>query len=66
MSNPWSLSKGPHRAYCFIVAHPLGAEIRVEVDGGLRRNHICATVDAALTLAATWREQMTLEGWTLI
>jgi hypothetical protein len=66
LSNPWSLTKDERSAYCFIVAHPEGAEIRVEVDGDLRRKHVCGTVDAALKLAAEWREQMLQHGWTPI
>ena len=64
LSNPWSLTKGKRCAYCFIVAHPEGAEIRVEADGHLLHKHVCGTVEGALKLAADWREQMTQHGWT--
>jgi hypothetical protein len=63
MSNLWALTKDGRSAFCFIVAHLEGAEVRLEVDGGLLRKQVCGTVDAALKLATTWREQMVLEGW---
>ncbi|HEX2339868.1 MAG TPA: hypothetical protein VHI98_05250 [Vicinamibacterales bacterium] len=65
MSNLWALTKDGRSAFCFIVAHLEGAEVRLEVDGGLFRKQVCGTVDAALKLATAWREQMVLEGWAL-
>ena len=62
------MKKG-HRVVCKIHAHPLGVEVRVDLDGELHRSEVirCAVPVRTLpayvpTFVVDWREQWTAKG----
>jgi hypothetical protein len=68
----WTLQKNGHHAECRVVEHQLGVEPRVLVDGDLRRSEVVRhprmmqdpVPQVAVILAADWRQQWIMKGWT--
>ena len=50
----WTLAKHARQAVCEGVAHPLGTEVTVSVNGELIRGEVARTADQARTLASQW------------
>jgi hypothetical protein len=70
LSTAWTLTKKGHRAVCTIHAHPLGVEVRLDLDGELHRSEVirCAVPVRelpahVLTFVADWREKWVATGW---
>lgn len=62
----WTLTKDSREASCVLVGHPIGMEVRVSVDGDLKRSQAFRSGDGAeaLGLADEWRRQLQEKGWT--
>lgn len=59
----WTLRKDRREAACVLVGHPLGAEIRVSVDGELQRSQAFRNGADAIALADEWRGAFEAKGW---
>ena len=59
----WTLRKGARTAACVLVGHPIGSELRVSVDGDLRRSEAFRNGTEAVTTADDWRAQFEAKGW---
>jgi hypothetical protein len=59
----WRLSKGDHVAVCTLATHPLGAELRVSVDGELHRSEATRVGLSLADLAREWRASFQSKGW---
>lgn len=59
----WLLTKGTKTAACWQSLHPLGLELRLEVDYELRRTRVARTVDEARSRSGVWRALMLTKGW---
>jgi hypothetical protein len=60
----WRLTKGRHTATCDLFTHPLGGELRVEVDGDFQRSEAGRDGLALIDLAMEWKQQFVSKGWT--
>jgi hypothetical protein len=52
-------------AVCELFTHPIGGELRLDVDGEMSRTEAGRDGKALLDLALTWGEQFKAKGWTL-
>lgn len=59
----WSLCKGDHVAVCSLATHPLGAQLRVGVDGELHRSEATRVGLSLGDLAREWRSSFQAKGW---
>jgi len=59
----WKLTKGSRVAVCTLSNHPIGAEIRCDVDGDLRQSQAGRDGLALLDLANEWKRQFQKKGW---
>lgn len=60
----WTLHKGAHVTTCDLWNHPIGAEVRVDIDGDLLLSEASRDVLALVTGAVAWRAQFEVKGWT--
>jgi len=60
----WRLSKGSHATVCELWTHPVGAEIRVTVDGEWHRSQAERDPLKLFDLSNEWRESFVRKGWT--
>jgi hypothetical protein len=58
-----ALLKGRHDAACERWTYPVGAEIRVSVDGEFRRSQAAHDPLTLFDLANTWRAQFAEKEW---
>jgi len=65
IDNMWTLRKGEHSATCTLWTHPIGAEIRVTVDGEWHRSQAERDPLKLFDLSNEWRESFVGKGWTL-
>lgn len=70
LATAWTLTKYGHRAVCTIHAHPLGVEVRLDLDGELHRSEMrrCALPVRelpadVLMFVADWRNKWAAKGW---
>jgi hypothetical protein len=59
----WTLRKGERVASCRLWTHPLGGEVRLEVDGLWCRGETHREGLALLDVAMAWRSQFEGKGW---
>jgi hypothetical protein len=59
----WILRKGTHEAICALWTHPIGGEIRIEVDGELLRSQAGRNGTSLMDLAFEWKSQFVMKGW---
>ena len=63
----WQLRKekptGPIHAICIAWTHPLGYELRLDVDGSLIRSRVARSNDEILTAQEEWRAAMMEKCW---
>jgi hypothetical protein len=59
----WRLTKPGKVAVCELFNHPLGWELRVNVNDDLVRSEVFRDGDLCLTAAAAWRTTFTSKGW---
>jgi hypothetical protein len=59
----WQLVKGMRRAECFVDMHPMGWEVRWDVDGEMIRTEVAKTQEAMLALVNSTEAAFKLKGW---
>jgi hypothetical protein len=64
LTDVWRLHKGDRQALCTLSTHPIGGEIRVEVNGELLRSQAGRKGTELMDLAFEWKSQFVLKGWT--
>ena len=60
----WRLHKGKKQAVCELWTHPIGAELRVEVDGEFVRTEASRDMLALVDRSFEWEKQFQDKGWT--
>jgi hypothetical protein len=63
-ANVWRLTKGTHVAVCAFWTHPIGGEVRVEVDGELMNSEAHRDGVVLFELSEQWRTQFQQKGWS--
>jgi hypothetical protein len=70
LGDGWQLRKegrsGLSHAVCRLWSHPLGYELRLEVDGSLIRSQVAKSDDEILTAQQEWRAAMVEKGVAMI
>lgn len=59
----WTLRHGRHTAVCWQRLHPLGLELRLDVNRDTMRSAVARTVDEARTASDEMRNAMLARGW---
>lgn len=59
----WTLRRATLAARCALIAWPEGWEVRVLIDGDIRKTERCDRGDGAFALAARWKRRMLERGW---
>lgn len=59
----WELRKGSRVARCDLWRHPLGWELRCDVDGETRQTAVQRRRDTAEDLAHDWQAAFNGKGW---
>lgn len=57
------MAKDEHRAVCELWSHQFGWELKLLVDGELRRSQVCREQDIVFATFEGWREAMNEKGW---
>jgi hypothetical protein len=71
MTTAWTLEKQSHNVVCTIHAHPLGVELRVDLDGEPHRFEVirvapaCPLPARVIDVVVGWWEKWTSKGWTV-
>lgn len=60
----WRLRKGSWKAECTLWTHPIGAEVRVSVEGELLRCQAGRDRVALIDLGRVWNRRFVQKGWT--
>ena len=60
----WKLTKGTRVAICTLWNHPIGAEIRCDVDDEMHQTKASRAVGELLDAAHEWRKSFEAKGWT--
>jgi hypothetical protein len=60
----WTLIRGESSARCVLLAHAVGLELRVVMDGSVLRTEQCERHDQAFELAERCRDRMLDRGWS--
>jgi len=60
----WVLHKGPRTAVLWQSLHPLGLELRLDVDGEMVRTRVEKTVHQAREATVQMRAAMVGKGWS--
>jgi len=60
----WRLTKGRRVAVCWQRVHPLGLELRLDVNGDTMRTTVERTEQAAREQSAYMRQAMLDKGWS--
>jgi hypothetical protein len=64
VADVWRLTEGDRTAVCSFWTHPIGGEIRLDVDGEMSRTEAGRDGNALLDVALDWREQFEGKGWS--
>ena len=59
----WKLTKDASVAVCTLWNHPIGAEIRCDVDDEMRQTKAARTVGELLDMSHEWRKAFEAKGW---
>jgi hypothetical protein len=59
----WRRTKGAHTETCALFTHPIGGEIRLDVDGERSRTEEGRNGMALVDLALEWKAQFQKKGW---
>lgn len=59
----WTLRHGRHTAVCWQRLHPLGLELRLDVNRDTMRTAVVKTVEEARAASAQMRDAMQAKGW---
>lgn len=60
----WTMRHGRHVAVCWETLHPLGLELRLDVNGDTMRTAVAKTVAEAREASVHMREALIAKGWT--
>ena len=60
----WSMTHGRHTAVCVQRLHPLGLELRLDVNGDTMRSAVATSVAEAQEASEKMREALRAKGWT--
>jgi hypothetical protein len=60
----WTLKIGLRKATCVLVSHPLGAEMRCDVDGEMFGTQVGRNLNELLDASDRWRKAFTEKGWS--
>ena len=61
----WRLTKGRREAICVLWNHPVGAEMRLDVDGEMMQRKASRDYGELLDAADAWRKAFKEKGWDL-
>jgi hypothetical protein len=61
----WRLTKGSRAVVCDIWTHPLGGELRCEVDGEMFGTRASRVLSDLLDASDEWRKASEAKGWTV-
>jgi hypothetical protein len=64
ISDFWTLTKGTRQAVCVLWNHPIGAEIRCDVDGEMVQTKASRDLGELLNASDEWRKAFEAKGWT--
>ena len=64
MGELWKLTKGSRVVVCSLWNHPIGAEVRCDVDGDMRQTKAGRDLVALLDESDKWKTQFQEKGWT--
>jgi hypothetical protein len=59
----WRLTKANHVAVCTLFTHPIGWEIRCDVDGDMRQTQAGRGLVALLDESDKWKQAFLEKGW---
>ena len=59
----WTLFLAPRAARCALIAWSDGWEVRIVIDGEIRKSQRCARGEGAFAIAARWKDRMVERGW---
>jgi hypothetical protein len=60
----WKLTKGSRAVVCDIYTHPLGGELRCDVDGEMFGTRASRNLNDLLDASDAWRKAFEAKGWT--
>jgi hypothetical protein len=60
----WILRKGTHTAVCVLWNHPIGAEMRLDIDGEMKETKAGRGLTELLDAADVWKAAFIEKGWT--
>jgi hypothetical protein len=60
----WILRKGTRGAGCTLWNHPLGWEMRCDVDGQMYQTKASRDINEVSDAAVQWRKAFEAKGWT--
>ena len=63
VGNWWTLKKGSRTVVCDIYTHPLGGELRCDVDSEMFGTRASRTLDDLLAASDEWRKAFEGKGW---
>jgi hypothetical protein len=64
LDDAWTLQKGERTARCVLMSHLFGHELRLLIDGELRRSQVCRSVEEILTTHEAWKAAMIEKSWS--
>lgn len=59
----WTLHKGDHSVTCDIYTHPIGGELRCDVDGELFATHASWNLQELLGVSEKWKASFEEKDW---
>jgi hypothetical protein len=60
----WTLTKGRRKVTCVLWSHPVGAEMRLDVDGEMTQTKASRDLGELLDASDEWRKAFHEKGWT--
>jgi hypothetical protein len=59
----WTMRHGRHTAVCWECLHPLGLELRLNINGDTMRTTVAKTVEDARAASADMHQALLAKGW---
>ena len=59
----WTLTKGEREAVCVLWNHPLGAEMRLDLDGEMVQTKASRDLGELRDASDEWRKALEARGW---
>jgi hypothetical protein len=60
----WTLTKGKRTAVCVLWNHPVGAEMRLDVDGEMTQTKASRDLGQLLDASDAWKAALQEKDWT--